>query len=461
MRTARLLWLFLFLFGSGHVTAQSQASFDGARQPRILILLDGSASMLQPWDKGQNRFTAAARIISALMDSVYAVNTAAEFGLRVYGHQSPTATNDCYDTRKEVMFSKNNATQMTLRLASIRPAGASSVAYALQETANNDLMDQTRNAYSVILITCTGERCGGDICGAARQLIAAKSYIKPYVISLADDARLHQQCRCLGTCLQVTADRDIVPAIDTIMAVYRPWLFIPRTVITGEPVTRQKLKMIQQQVSIPLQSWMPPPTITFESLPVIECYRLPFSPHHYPLPHTLSTQMPKLPRPTAQTASNRNVLRFVYAGVPNKQVTGFEALLHIQSEPGAALQQSTESAFPYKHGVYYLEVNILPPMRRNITLDTGQVIIAINQPGIVQITNRLPIDKASFFSLLAGRYVRFFDLEITGRPEEQQARFQPGTYEVHWNQKSADGKAKEVITRFSVVSNQVTRLELR
>ena len=108
-----------------------RTTYDGPRQPRILLLLDGSSSMLQPWNN-TIRFKAAAKVVSALMDSIYAVNRGVEFGLRVYGHQSPAQDNDCFDSRMEVMFSKNNATQMDLRLASLRPFGVSPIAYSLR-----------------------------------------------------------------------------------------------------------------------------------------------------------------------------------------------------------------------------------------------------------------------------------------------------------------------------------------
>src|ERR1051325_2479750 len=108
LRHAACLLMFIIM---GAVSGKAQRADEGTRQPRILLLLDGSSSMLQPWGTGSIRFKAAANIISVLMDSIYAVNAGVEFGLRVYGHQSPAQNKDCYDSRQEVMFSKNNATQ--------------------------------------------------------------------------------------------------------------------------------------------------------------------------------------------------------------------------------------------------------------------------------------------------------------------------------------------------------------
>ena len=75
------------------------------------------------------------------MDSVYSVNKDVEFSLRVYGHQSPTSMNNCFDSKQEVMFSKDNYTQMMLRLAALHPLGISPIAYSIQQAAENDMQN--------------------------------------------------------------------------------------------------------------------------------------------------------------------------------------------------------------------------------------------------------------------------------------------------------------------------------
>lgn len=231
---------------------QPAAKNDGTRQPRILLLVDASSSMLQPWSAKATRFQTAASIITTLMDSIYAVNGGVEFGLRVYGHQSPAQANDCFDTRQEVMFSKNNVTQMGLRLASIRPFGVSPIAYSLQEAANNDLVDEARNAYSIILITDGGESCGGNICDIVKQLLERKIYFKPYIISLVDYAPLKGQYACLGSYLQAAKPEEVPTAIKTIVDAYRPILSAPIMAVKADTPKKQ----IQTQ-AINIPSWIP------------------------------------------------------------------------------------------------------------------------------------------------------------------------------------------------------------
>ncbi|MEO8788105.1 MAG: hypothetical protein ABI378_13590 [Chitinophagaceae bacterium] len=233
MASTVILLLLMAVFAG---TVKAQVNSNNTRQPRILLIVDASSSMLQPWGDKDSRFQVAGRIVAGLMDSIYAVNNSVEFGLRVYGHQSPAQNNDCYDSKEEVMFSKNNWTQMQLRLASIKPFGVSPIAYSLSEAAQNDLTDVVHNAYSIILITDGGESCGGDICDVVRKLIEDKIYFKPYIIGLVDYAPLKDQYNCLGKYLQVVKEQDIAPAIDKIVADYRPLLRLPIMVEKEKPI---------------------------------------------------------------------------------------------------------------------------------------------------------------------------------------------------------------------------------
>lgn len=221
MRFFQGLFLLSILFCS-HVSIGQ--TFDQEKQPRILLLLDGSSSMGTDWAAKESRFNAASRIITTLMDSLYKVNKNVEFALRVYGHQSPAQYNDCNDTKLEVMFSKDNLTQMSLRLAALRPIGVSPIAYSLKEAAENDLTDLKNNTYSLILITDGEESCGGNICDVVKELLAKRIDFKPYILSLVDNTTLKSQYDCLGNYLTVTADKDIKPTVGKIVEAYKPML---------------------------------------------------------------------------------------------------------------------------------------------------------------------------------------------------------------------------------------------
>ncbi len=274
LRFASLLVLLVTAFGSVAQTAGKE----NLRQPRILLIVDASSSMLQPWNGNTSRFKAAGQLVVRLMDSIYAVNPAVEFGLRVYGHQSPAQNNDCFDSRQEVLFSKNNVTQMDLRLSSIRPFGVSPIAYSLEEAANNDLVDEVHNAYSIILITDGGESCGGDICQVMRELIDRKIFFKPYILSMVDYAPLRKVYECFGRYLQVAKPDDIPNAIHNIVEAYRPALSAPIMVTKLDTVPTPKVRILTVT-----KTPLPKPN---ESVPVIDALRYYILPQGRPIRYT-------------------------------------------------------------------------------------------------------------------------------------------------------------------------------
>ncbi len=216
--------LFLFLLLTT-VKGFSQGNTNNT-QPRVLILLDKSSSMINLWDGGRQKSKVANELILRLIDSIYVVNRDVEFSLRVFGHQFTVAENNCKDTRNEVPFRKDNRLQMEYRLDDIQPLGVTSIAYSLQEAAENDLVDVNRNAYSIILITDGGESCGGDICAVMRKLAASKVFFRPYIVSLEGVAGLKSTYDCMGDYLEVTKQIDIPKAVSKIVDAFRPMITI-------------------------------------------------------------------------------------------------------------------------------------------------------------------------------------------------------------------------------------------
>lgn len=214
---------------------------EGYKQYRVLILLDGSSSMVEDWQPGQSRFKAAGKLISSLIDSVYHFDKNVEFGLRVYGHQHTVGEKNCSDTKTEVMFSKDNLTQMELRLEDLKPLGVSPIAYSLQTAAETDFADNNNYAYSLILITDGGESCGGDICAVVKELLSKKIQFRPYVVSLVDYAPLRGQYNCLGTYLLGTNPVQMRQAVGTIAENYRTMLKIAVPKTKALPVAKTPL----------------------------------------------------------------------------------------------------------------------------------------------------------------------------------------------------------------------------
>lgn len=202
---------------SASVSAQSDR-----KQPRILIILDQSSSMSLTWVKDKSRYTAAKELIMAIMDSVYSVNDNVEFALRAFGEQNNVKDNNCIDTKLEVMFSKNNKTQMSLRLDDLKPLGVTPIAYSLKQAADDDMANQTLYYYGLILITDGEESCGGNLCETVQKFVKNKINYKPYIISLTDEPRLKAVYECFGNFLQANTGPDIPRTAGIIANAFKP-----------------------------------------------------------------------------------------------------------------------------------------------------------------------------------------------------------------------------------------------
>jgi hypothetical protein len=136
---------------------------------RILIVLDGSATMDGSWNN-MNRFKAASHFINQLTELMYTKNDDIEFSLRLYGHLFEIDKNICNDTRREVAFSKDNRSQIHLRLEDLNPLGAGSINYAINMALWNELKDTARYQYSIIVLTDDNNSCKDDYCAAIKQI---------------------------------------------------------------------------------------------------------------------------------------------------------------------------------------------------------------------------------------------------------------------------------------------------
>lgn len=189
--------------------------------PRVLILLDGSSSMSEEWKTGTSRFQEARKFIVTLVDSLTKANTQVEVALRLFGHQYPAQFNNCYDTKREIPFSRENISQIEARLFALNGRGVSPIAYSLSVAADEDFENESKYAYSIILVTDGGESCGGDICAVVNDLLRRKIFFRPYIVSLLDYAPLKDLYHCLGTLLTLTEEKDVPKVASKITEAHR------------------------------------------------------------------------------------------------------------------------------------------------------------------------------------------------------------------------------------------------
>ncbi len=178
----RRILAFLFFVSGYCVYGQTLEN----KHHRVLILLDASLSMNEPTGGYATKYAAASDFIIRLMDSIYHRNDEVEFGLRVYGHQYPANARQCFDTKLEVQFSRDNIEQMKMRLADVKPRGISNTYSALKEAVEYDISSVNNYVYHILIITDGGDACNDKDIYTLNDLLKYKQVPYPCTALLDD-----------------------------------------------------------------------------------------------------------------------------------------------------------------------------------------------------------------------------------------------------------------------------------
>jgi Ca-activated chloride channel homolog len=193
MNVRKILFLFLFLSFIIQVNAQNKKYVPP--KSRILFVFDGSQSMLSKWETGL-KINVARNLLIEMIDSLSYLDNV-EMALRVYGHQFPVPPQRCDDTKLEVPFAKENASQIKQKLKFINPKGTTPIAHSLELAARDfPECDMCRNI--IILITDGIESCDGDPCAVSRALQKEGIILKPFVVGIGLDPEFKETFKCVG-----------------------------------------------------------------------------------------------------------------------------------------------------------------------------------------------------------------------------------------------------------------------
>lgn len=192
----------------------SVASF-AQRNTRILFLLDASGSMWARMEKA-NRMDVAKNLLSKMVDSLRQFDFV-EVGLRVYGHTSPKAAQNCKDTRLEVPFGKRNHDDILKKLQTIKPSGTTLIAYSLTQAAY-DFPSGGNWRNIVILITDGLEECEGDPCAVSEALQKQGVMLRPFVIGVGGTDDWAKAFECVGRYFDARTEGDFETILGTVVS---------------------------------------------------------------------------------------------------------------------------------------------------------------------------------------------------------------------------------------------------
>lgn len=180
---------------------------------RVLLIYDASNSMNARW-QSDTKMAISKRLLMNILDSLQGTPNL-QMALRVYGHQSQYPPLDCHDTRLEVPFEANNVSKIIHSIKMLKPKGATPIAYALEQAANDfPPCDNCRNL--IILITDGIEECDGDPCAASAYLQTKGISLKPFIIGIGDNFSTSFQC--VGEYYDASKEEDFGRAFEIVIS---------------------------------------------------------------------------------------------------------------------------------------------------------------------------------------------------------------------------------------------------
>lgn len=205
--------ILLAFFFCHRLQAQPKTVSEPKPLNRILIIYDASNSMNARWQSA-SKMSISKKLVADIIDSLATVENV-QMALRVYGHQSQYPPLDCGDSKLVVPFAEGNGKRIAQVIRSLRPKGATPIAYSLREAAK-DFPPCTHCRNLIILITDGIEECGEDPCEASAFLQEKGIALRPFIIGIGED--FSHDFGCVGEYFDASDEEDFVRAFEVVIS---------------------------------------------------------------------------------------------------------------------------------------------------------------------------------------------------------------------------------------------------
>lgn len=407
------------------------------------------------------RIEAAKELLSKTIDDLKDVPNL-EIGLRVYGHQSPiTATyQDCNDTKLEVPFGPDNATQIIHKISTIKAKGTTPIARSLEAAADDFPDNDSRNV--IILITDGLEACDNDPCVVAKKLKDKGVKVTPFVIGLGMDLSYLEKFNCIGTYMDAETKESFTKVLETVV---------------------QKA-LVNTTVQINLNDIRSNPTETDVTMFLYETgttnlkYTFTHTLNRYGNPDTLILDpsikydlvvntTPRVEKKNIEIIRNtHNIVevdapqgyiqfRFTNAARPYQ----IDARIMLKGDGNTLNTQKIGTTDKYIVGNYDVEILTLPRLKYTTFVEqSGITYIDIKAPGYMKYSAGNGIVGQVFTQNTDGSWEWVCNLN-EGR-SSGSFQLQPGTYRVVYRQKNLKSSTYTMQKDFRITSNKTTTLQL-
>ncbi|NNC94410.1 MAG: VWA domain-containing protein [Chitinophagales bacterium] len=210
------LILIAFFISSSFISFSQEVKKYRSERTRILFVIDGSGSMNELWGE-ESKFEIAKDLIIDLIDSLGKENDHVEFGVRVFGHQSPRAANDCNDSKLEIGFGEKDIEGIREKLDLFTPQGHTPIAHSIFLAASDFPKDE-KATNAIILVTDGKENCEGNPCAAAEMLERNRVALRPFIIGLNLELNEALNFDCVGPYFDAKDKETFNDVVDVVIS---------------------------------------------------------------------------------------------------------------------------------------------------------------------------------------------------------------------------------------------------
>lgn len=127
-------------------------------------------------------------------------------------------------------------------------------------------------------------------------------------------------------------------------------------------------------------------------------------------------------------------LAFYHPEAPDIAISQYTALVSkrfVRNSP--VVSHPCDTILSYDPSNYHIEINTLPPLMYNLDIDfTSTKMVAIPQPGYMQVTNTNRAGLVELWYNRGGQFVKFHEMIVTGYLEDQLRELLPGSYQLRY-----------------------------
>lgn len=454
MRNNALIVLFFLMIGSVFSQVKKQEQLT-----RVLFVFDASRSMINTHGP-LTRMEGAKKLFNKFVDSLSKYKQM-QFALRMYGHTVKYPPGNCNDSKLIVPFGKNNLALIKQKVAEATPTGITPIEHSLTEAAND--FPDNKAVNMIIIITDGIEECEGDPCKARQKLMEKGIVFKPFIIGIGLTPEQIKTFECVGTYF----DYDNHQTFNSI----------------SEIIIKQKLNKTSAQVNLLDINSKPTETNVNMTFYDIKKNQYVYNYIHtlnymnnpdtlyiddYPTYKLVAHTIPPVESKEVKLTVGKHTFIPIDAPQGNLQISRNVGVYNYNEKVKSVVRKSGDmqtlnvqlmnTTEKYIVGKYDLEILTLPRTYINgIKIDQSKTnTIEIPNAGMLSIKS-LESGDGCIMQEKNGKVEWVVNLGVSTM---QTYYLQPGNYRMEWRSKSLKGSIYTIEKKFTIRSDQETKVDL-